>query len=133
MSQTDGVYGNCPRPCHCSRQSSSDRNEARGATGLPSMAAHACSLTATSDIPGGPPRHFCGPATQTSSCQESASKGMPPSDETQSTSVSTPRDRAIGPIREQSLKVPDGGSEWTTHSSSVSGCSSRYRSTASGS
>src|SRR6266702_8289184 len=84
-----------------------------------------CSLTATSDIPGGPPRHFCGPATQTSSCQESASRGMPPSDETQSTSVSTPRDRAIGPIREQSLKVPDGVSEWTTHSSSVSGCSSR--------
>src|SRR5215470_8132162 len=133
MSLTDGVYGKCAFPCHCSRQSSSERNEARGAAGLLSMAFQAFSLTDMSDIPGGPPRHFCGPATQTSSCQESASKAMPPTDDTQSTSVSTPCRRAMGPISEQSLKVPDGVSECTTVSSSVSGCSVRYSSTACGS
>ena len=60
MSFTSGVNGNRPSPCHRSRQSSSDRYEARGASGFASIISHAASLTETSAIPGGPARHFCG-------------------------------------------------------------------------
>ena len=89
------------------------------------MRSHAASLTVIRDIPGGPPRHFCAPATHTSSCHSSVLKGMPPSDETQSISVSAPCARAIGPIAATSQSVPDGVSEWTTVTSSIPGCSSR--------
>jgi DNA-binding transcriptional ArsR family regulator len=90
------------------------------------MASQACGLTVTSDIPGWAPRHFCGAVTHTSSCQASGSRGMPANEDAQSTRVSTPWARAIGPIREQSWSVPDGVSQCTTVSSSISGCSSRY-------
>src|SRR6202044_3601741 len=105
-------------------QSSSDRYEARGASGFDSIIFHAASLTETSAIPGGPARHFCGPATQTSSCQASTSNGTPPSEDTASTSVTAPCARAIGPIAEQSCRVPDGVSEWTTATSSIPGWAS---------
>ena len=119
------MNGNFSPSIHCSFQSSIDRKEARGALGFARIRSQAASLTVISDIPGGPPRHFCGPATQTSSCHSSVSSGMPPSDETQSISVSAPCARAIGPIAETSQSVPDGVSEWTTVTSSISGCSSR--------
>jgi hypothetical protein len=89
------------------------------------MRSHAASLTVISVIPGGPPRHFCAPATQTSSFHASASSGMPPIEETQSTRVSAPRSCAIGPIADTSAKVPEGVSECTTVTSSIPGCSSR--------
>ena len=89
------------------------------------MRDQASSLTHMSDIPGGPPRHFWGPATQTSSCHASGHSGMPPTDETQSTSVSTPCALQMGPRASTGLRVPDGVSEWTTARTSTSGCSSR--------
>ena len=127
------MNGNLSPSSHCSFQSSIERYEARGACGFARMRSHAASFTVISDIPGGPPRHFCAPATQTSRCHSSVFRGIPPSDETQSISVRAPRACAIGPIADTSQSVPDGVSEWTTVTSSIPGCSSRYRSTSAGS
>src|SRR5439155_15561403 len=128
-SETDGVNGNLPPSSHCSFQSSRDRNDARGAAGFSRTRAQASPLTLISDIPGGPPRHFCGPATHTSSCHSSALNGMPPTEETQSTSVNAPCVLAIGPISATGLSVPLGVSEWTTATPSIYGWLSRKRST----
>ena len=99
-SDTDGVYGNATRPpsIHLCFQSSSERNEPRGALGLSSIACQARSLTAISDIPGGPARHFCGPATARSTCQSSTRTSVPPSADTTSASISAPWSWASGPI-----------------------------------
>ena len=133
MSTTDGVNGNLSPSIHCSFQSSMDRKDARGALGLARIRSQAASLTVISVMPGGPPRHFCAAATAMSICQSSVRNSIPPSDETQSTMVSTPRLCAMGPIAATSWSVPDGVSQWTTVSTSISGCSSRYRSTSAGS
>ena len=132
-SGTDGVNGKRPCPCHVSRQSSSDRNDPRGAAVLASMTSHASGLIAMSDMATGPPRHFWGPATSRSSCHASAWSSTPPRDETQSTSVTTPRSRQMGPMRSMGLRVPEGVSEWTTEHTRISGCPSRYAATAAGS
>ena len=86
----------------------------RRGSGSPESASQAASLTVISVIPGGPPRHFCAAATAMSICQSSVRNSMPPTDETQSTMVSTPRLCAMGPIAATSWSVPDGVSEWTT-------------------
>src|SRR5947199_6815401 len=104
-SETEGVYGNLPLSSHCSFQSSRDRKELRGAAGFSPMRFQASSLTLIKDIPGGPPRHFCGPSTQMSSSHSSALNGIPPTDETQSTSVSAPCACAIFPIASTGLYV----------------------------
>ena len=119
------MNGNLFPSIHCSFQSSIERKEARGAAGLVPIRSQAAALTVISDIPGGPPRHFWAPATQTSSCQASVSNAIPPRDDTQSTRVSAPRACAIGPIAETSQTVPEGVSEWTTVTSSIPGLSSR--------
>jgi hypothetical protein len=133
MSTTDGVNGNTPPSIHFSFQSSMERKEARGAAGLARIRAQAASFTVIRLIPGGPPRHFWAAATAMSTCQSSVLNSIPPSDETQSTIVIAPCARAIGPIAARSCIVPDGVSEWTTVTRSISGCSSRYRSTSAGS
>ena len=134
-SDTDGVYGNDVRPpsIQVSFQSSSERNEPRGAAGFARMRFQASSLTATSDMPGGPARHFCGPATQMSRPQSSGRSVSQPSDDTTSAITSAPWRCAIGPISETGLIVPDGVSECTTASTSASGCAANARSTISGS
>ncbi len=50
---------------------------------------------------------------------------MPPNDETQSTNVRQPCDFAIGPISATGFSVPEGVSECTTLTNSISGCSVR--------
>ena len=124
-STTDGVNGNFSPSIHCSFQSSIDRNELRGAAGFALITRQASSLTLISDMPGGPARHFCAPATQMSSIHSSGKIGMPPNDDTQSTNVRQPCAFAIGPISATGFSVPEGVSEWTTLTNSISGCSVR--------
>ena len=84
-------------------------------------------------MPGGPARHFCGPATQMSSPQSSGRSVSQPSDDTTSAITSAPLRFAIGPISATGFIVPDGVSECTTASTSVSGCAAKALSTISGS
>ena len=104
-------------------QSSSDRNDPRGAFGFRSIASHAAGETEISDMPGGPARHFCGPTTQTSMPHSSTSTSSQPSAETASTSSSAPASFTAGAISPTGLWMPEGVSDWTTATSSTSGLS----------
>ena len=122
-SDTEGVNGKRPLPCHVSRQSMMDRNDPRGASGLASMAAHAWGLMAMSDMPGGPPRHFWGPATSRSSCHASDSEldAAEGGDDVHDRDHA-PCSRHSRPISRTGLRVPEGVSQWTTDSTLTSGC-----------
>ena len=125
MSTTEGVNGNFSPSIHCSFQSSIDRNEARGAAGFARMRSQAASLTVISDMPGGPPRHFCGAAD----ADVELPRVGPNGDAAERGDAVDERQRAVRvrdrPDRGDVDSVPDGVSEWTTVTSSISGCSSR--------
>ena len=112
-STTDGVKRNFVRSVSIQRsfQSSSEVKEPRGASGLARIASHARSETVMSDIPGGPARHFCGPATATSTCQSSILTSVPPKAETTSATSSAPCSWTIAPISPSGFSMPDGVSE----------------------
>ena len=96
-----------------------------------SRASQARSPTATGATPTGPPRHLLATVTQASIPHPSMSISTPPSEETASTSVRTPRSRATPQISRTGLSSPRSVSWWTTASARVSGRASSSALTAS--
>ena len=127
--------GICTRPASIQRsfQSSSDRNDPRGADGLSRIACHARSLTLTSDVPDEPASAFCGPAMQMSIPHSDVSSGWAPIEATASTTQSAPCARTILQISAAGFTLPLSDSPCTNATSSIEGSRSRAAATSAGS